>query len=60
MAKKKTTKKAEKAPIENKAVESKPQTKEVYNGYITIGGATIKMSEAKARLMVKQGKAKFA
>lgn len=60
MAKKKT-KKAEKAPIENKAEKVEVEVKEVpFTGYIAMGGAVIRMSEAKARLLVKQGKAKFA
>lgn len=59
MAKKKITKKAEKATIENKAI--KPEAKKIeYKGYISMGGAIIRMSEAKARLLLKQGKAKFA
>ncbi len=60
MAKKKTTKKALKQNVENKAEKVVQETKQVpYNGYISMGGARIKMSEAKARLLVKEGKAKF-
>ena len=60
MAKKKTTKKALKQTPENKAEKVIQETKQVpYNGYISMGGARIKMSEAKARLLVKEGKAKF-
>jgi hypothetical protein len=60
MAKKKTTKKVFKETVENKAEKVVQETKQVpYNGYISMGGARIKMSEAKARLLVKQGKAKF-
>ena len=60
MAKKKTTKKALKQTPENKAEKVVQETKQVpYNGYISMGGARIKMSEAKARLLVKEGKAKF-
>jgi len=60
MAKKKTTKKALKQTVENKAEKVIQETKQVpYNGYISMGGARIKMSEAKARLLVKEGKAKF-
>tara|TARA_R110002073_G_scaffold9021_1_gene47504 strand:- start:1150 stop:1335 length:186 start_codon:yes stop_codon:yes gene_type:complete len=60
MAKKKTTKKAFKESVENKAEKVVQETKKVpYNGYISMGGARIKMSEVKARLLVKQGKAKF-
>ena len=60
MAKKKTTKKALKQTPENKAEKVVQETKQVpYNGFISMGGARIKMSEAKARLLVKEGKAKF-
>ena len=60
MAKKKTTKKALKQTVENKAEKVVQETKQVpYNGFISMGGARIKMSEAKARLLVKEGKAKF-
>ena len=60
MAKKKTTKKAFKETVENKAEKVVQETKQVpYNGFVSMGGARIKMSEAKARLLVKQGKAKF-
>ena len=60
MAKKKTTKKVFKETVENKAEKVVQETKQVpYNGFIYMGGARIKMSEAKARLLVKQGKAKF-
>ena len=60
MAKKKTTKKAFKETVENKAEKVVQETKQVpYNGFIYMGGARIKMSEVKARLLVKQGKAKF-
>ena len=60
MAKKKTTKKALKQTPENKAEKVIQETKQVpYNGFIYMGGARIKMSEAKARLLVKEGKAKF-
>ena len=60
MAKKKTTKKAFKETVENKAEKVIQETKQVpYNGFVSMGNARIKMSEAKARLLVKQGKAKF-
>jgi len=60
MAKKKTTKKALKQTVENKAEKVIQETKQVpYNGFVSMGGARIKMSEAKARLLVKEGKAKF-
>lgn len=61
MAKKKNTiKKAFKETVENKAEKVVQETKQVpYNGYISMGNARIKMSEVKARLLVKQGKAKF-
>jgi hypothetical protein len=60
MAKKKTTKKAEKAPIENKAEKVIPATKEAkYNGSVNRGGEIVRMSEAKARLLLKRGLAKF-
>ena len=60
MAKKKTTKKALKQTPENKAEKVVQETKQVpYNGFVSMGGARIKMSEAKARLLVKEGKAKF-
>mgnify|MGYP006406249279 FL=1 len=61
MAKKKNTiKKAFKETVENKAEKVVQETKQLpYNGYIYMGNARIKMSEVKARLLVKQGKAKF-
>ena len=61
MAKKKNTiKKAFKETVENKAEKVVQETKQVpYNGFIYMGNARIKMSEVKARLLVKQGKAKF-
>jgi hypothetical protein len=62
MAKKKAIKKtvenkAEKVVVENKAVAKAPAK---YSGYISMGGAVIRMAEPKARLLVKQGRAKFA
>lgn len=59
MAKKKTNKKSEKAPIENKSLKVTPENKADYKGFIVIDGMRYKMAEAKARLMVKQGKATF-
>ena len=61
MAKKKNTiKKAFKETVENKAEKVVQETKQLpYNGYIYMGNARIKMSEVKARLLVKEGKAKF-
>lgn len=60
MAKRKTTKKVFKETVENKAEKVVQETKAApYNGFIFMGNARIKMSEAKARLLVKQGKAKF-
>ena len=61
MAKKKTTKKALKQTVENKAEKVVQETKEAkYNGSIIIDGISYRMGEAKARIMVKEGKAKFA
>ena len=61
MAKKKTTKKAFKETVENKAEKVIQETKEAkYNGSIIIDGISYRMGEAKARIMVKEGKAKFA
>jgi len=58
MAKKKGNKKAVENKPSNKAekivTENKVEAKapEKYNGYIVMGGMVIKMSEAKARLLV--------
>ena len=65
MAKKKTTsKKAIESNPANKAqkveTENKTSPQKKYNGYIIINGLTYKMGEARARQMVKDGKAKFA
>ena len=61
MAKKKTTKKAFKETVDNKAEKVVQETKEAkYNGSIIIDGISYRMGEAKARIMVKEGKAKFA
>jgi hypothetical protein len=61
MAKKKTTKKAFKETVENKAEKVIQETKVIkYNGSIIIDGISYRMGEAKARIMVKEGKATFA
>ena len=62
MAKRKTstTAKAVTKKPENKAQKIETTTKEAkYSGYVVMGGARLRMSEAKARLLVKEGKAKF-
>ena len=48
----------EKKKVKNKSEKSTKETK-IYNGYVFMGGRTIKMGKAKAEKLVKEKKAEF-